>query len=93
MTFAWYDVAPDAAPLHEHRHPQEEVWNVVSGRLAVTVEGSERVLGPGEVAIVPRGRAALGPAGGSLPRDRGRPSDAARRGAGAPGLIARGAPA
>jgi mannose-6-phosphate isomerase-like protein (cupin superfamily) len=55
MTFAWYDVAPDAVPLHEHRHPQEEVWNVVSGRLAVTVEGSERVIGPGEVAIVPAG--------------------------------------
>jgi hypothetical protein len=24
MTFAHWDIAPDAAPLHEHHHPQEE---------------------------------------------------------------------
>ena len=53
MTFAHYDIAADAAMLHEHRHPQEEVWNVVEGEVALTVGGVERCLGPGSVAIVP----------------------------------------
>jgi len=53
MTFAYYEVDADAVPIHEHRHPEEEVWNVVEGRLAITIEGQEHVLGPGCAAIVP----------------------------------------
>jgi mannose-6-phosphate isomerase-like protein (cupin superfamily) len=53
MTFAYYDVDADAVPIHEHRHPQEEVWHVVEGRLAITVDGEEHVVGPGCAAIVP----------------------------------------
>jgi mannose-6-phosphate isomerase-like protein (cupin superfamily) len=53
MTFAYYEIDADAVPIHEHRHPQEEVWNVVEGRLAITIDGHEHVLGPGCAAIVP----------------------------------------
>ena len=53
MTFAHYDIAPDAAPLHEHQHEQEEVWHVVDGEIALTIDGEEQVLTAGCVAVVP----------------------------------------
>lgn len=53
MTFAHLDIAPDAAPVHEHHDPQEEVWNVVDGEIALTIDGVERVLGVGFAATVP----------------------------------------
>lgn len=53
MTFAYYEIAADAVPLHEHHHPQEEVWNVVEGQLAVTIDGVEHIAEPGCAAIVP----------------------------------------
>jgi mannose-6-phosphate isomerase-like protein (cupin superfamily) len=53
MTFAHYEIAADAAPLHVHRHEQEEVWHIVEGEVALTVDGEEQVLGAGCVAIVP----------------------------------------
>jgi mannose-6-phosphate isomerase-like protein (cupin superfamily) len=53
MTFAYYEIAADAVPLHEHHHPQEEVWNVLEGKLAVTIDGVEHVAGPGSAAVVP----------------------------------------
>jgi|ERR1700694_4189734 len=54
MTFAYYEIDADAVPLHEHHHSQEEVWNVVDGKLAVTIAGVEQVAGPGCAAVVPR---------------------------------------
>jgi mannose-6-phosphate isomerase-like protein (cupin superfamily) len=53
MTFAYYDVDAGAVPIHEHHHPQEEVWHVVEGRLAITIAGQEHELGPGCAAVVP----------------------------------------
>jgi quercetin dioxygenase-like cupin family protein len=53
MTFAHYDVAADAVALHEHRHPQEEVWQVVEGEIAFSIDGEKRVLGPGDAAVIP----------------------------------------
>jgi len=53
MTFAYYEIAADAVPLHEHHHSQEEVWNVIEGKLAVTIDGVEKVAGPGCAAVVP----------------------------------------
>lgn len=53
MTFAYWDIAEDAVPLHEHRHPQEEVWHVVEGKLALTIDGVEHIASPGCAAIVP----------------------------------------
>jgi len=53
MTFAIYDVDADATPIHDHRHPQEEVWNVTAGRIAISIDGAEQILGPGDAAVVP----------------------------------------
>jgi len=53
MTFAHWDIAADAADLHEHGHLQEEVWNVVEGEVVLVVDGCERRLGPGTAAVVP----------------------------------------
>jgi hypothetical protein len=41
MTFAIYEVDADAAPIHEHHHPQEEVWPG-SQRLTRSALRSER---------------------------------------------------
>ncbi|HEX3333321.1 MAG TPA: cupin domain-containing protein [Acidimicrobiales bacterium] len=53
MTFAHYDIAADAVPLHEHQHEQEEVWHIVDGEVALTIDGEEAVLGSGCIAVVP----------------------------------------
>jgi quercetin dioxygenase-like cupin family protein len=53
MTFAYYEIAADADPLPEHQHPQEEVWHIIDGKLAVTIDGAEHIAAPGCAAIVP----------------------------------------
>jgi mannose-6-phosphate isomerase-like protein (cupin superfamily) len=53
MTFSHYDIAADAAPLHEHHHPQEEVWHVVDGEVLLTIDGVEQAVHAGGVAVVP----------------------------------------
>ncbi len=52
MTFAHYDFKRGAS-IHEHFHPQEEVYEVLAGELEITIEGEPRVARPGLVAIVP----------------------------------------
>jgi len=50
MTFAyWYA----RATIHEHRHPNEEVGNVIEGEIKVTIDGETKQAGPGVAAIVP----------------------------------------
>ena len=53
MTFAHYEITEDAQPLHEHHHEQEEVWHIVEGQVAITIDGAEATLEAGSVAIVP----------------------------------------
>ena len=53
MTFGHWDIADDAVDVHEHDHPQEEVWNVVDGEVVLVVDGKEQRLGPGSAAVVP----------------------------------------
>jgi mannose-6-phosphate isomerase-like protein (cupin superfamily) len=53
MTFALYDIAEGAAPLPEHHHEQEEVWNVVEGELTITVDGESRMVKAGSAVVVP----------------------------------------
>jgi quercetin dioxygenase-like cupin family protein len=36
-----------------HMHPEEQVINVLSGRFRVRIGNEERILGPGEAALVP----------------------------------------
>ena len=52
MTFAHYEFDAGST-IHEHRHEQEEVWNVIEGELELTIDGVVRRAGPGLVAIVP----------------------------------------
>src|SRR3954468_822285 len=52
MTFAHWDIAADAADLHEHHHPQEEVWNIVEGEVILVVDGEERRMVAGAAAVV-----------------------------------------
>jgi unsaturated pyranuronate lyase len=52
MTFAYYTVEAGAS-IHEHSHPNDEVWNVIDGQLEITIAGETRVAGPGCAAIVP----------------------------------------
>ena len=52
MTFAYYS-ADARASIHEHSHPNDEVWNVVEGTLEVTIEGEVFEAGPGGAAVVP----------------------------------------
>ncbi len=54
MTFAHYDFARGAS-IHEHFHPQEEVYEVIEGELEVTIDGVVQIARPGIVAIVPGG--------------------------------------
>lgn len=54
MTFAHYDFT-EGASIHEHYHPQEEVWEVIEGELEVTIDGQAHVARAGVVAIVPGG--------------------------------------
>jgi quercetin dioxygenase-like cupin family protein len=52
MTFAHWEF--DAGfSIHEHAHPQEEVWHVIDGELEVTIGRTTKRAGPGMVAIVP----------------------------------------
>jgi unsaturated pyranuronate lyase len=52
MTFAHYDFSVGSS-IHEHFHPEEEVYEVIEGELAVEVDGVVQVARPGVVAIVP----------------------------------------
>src|SRR6195256_3664606 len=52
MTFAHYDFTGGAS-IHEHFHPQEEVYEVIEGELEITINGVTQRLGPGHAAIVP----------------------------------------
>ena len=54
MTFAHYDFVCGAS-IHEHSHPQEEVYEVIEGELEVTIDGVAQIARPGLVAIVPSG--------------------------------------
>jgi len=52
MTFAHYDFTRGAS-IHEHFHPEEEVYEVIEGELEVTIDGVAQVTRPGLVAIIP----------------------------------------
>src|SRR5579871_6119277 len=52
MTFAHYDFKRGSS-IHEHFHPQEEVYEVIDGELEVAIDGIAQVAKPGLVAIVP----------------------------------------
>jgi quercetin dioxygenase-like cupin family protein len=50
-------VQPGGFVAAEHVHPnQEERFEVIAGTLRLRVDGEERLLGPGDVGVVPAGR-------------------------------------
>jgi quercetin dioxygenase-like cupin family protein len=53
MTFGHWEIAEGAADLHEHEHPQEEVWNVVEGEILLMVDGQPQRLRSGDAAVIP----------------------------------------
>ena len=52
MTFAHYEFDAGAS-IHEHSHPQEEVYEIIEGELDITIAGVTQRLRPGLVGIVP----------------------------------------
>jgi quercetin dioxygenase-like cupin family protein len=52
MTFAHYEFSQGAS-IHEHFHPEEEVYEVLEGELELTIDGKSQIIGPGVAAIVP----------------------------------------
>lgn len=52
MTFAHYEFDAGSS-IHEHSHPEEEVWQVIEGELEITIDGVTRRAGPGFAGIVP----------------------------------------
>ena len=52
MTFAHYDFVRGSA-IHEHFHPQEEVYEVIDGELELTIDGVKQIARAGMVGIVP----------------------------------------
>ena len=54
MTFAHYEFVRGSS-IHEHFHPQEEVYEVLEGELEVMIDGVAQIVRAGLVAIVPSG--------------------------------------
>lgn len=52
MTFAHYEFVRGSS-IHEHYHPEEEVYIVLEGELELTIDGVPHTAKPGLVAIVP----------------------------------------
>jgi len=59
MTFAHYDFKRGSS-IHEHFHPQEEVYEVIEGKLELTIDGVTQVARPGLVGVVPGQRPPFG---------------------------------
>lgn len=38
--------------IHEHQHPEEEVWNIIDREFEITVAGESMLARPGVVAVV-----------------------------------------
>jgi quercetin dioxygenase-like cupin family protein len=52
MTFWHYDFKGGSS-IHEHFHPEEEVWEVIEGELEVTIDGVTEIARAGMAGIIP----------------------------------------
>jgi quercetin dioxygenase-like cupin family protein len=52
MTFVHY-AFDRGATIHEHAHPEEEVYEVLEGAIEIVIDGTTHQARPGVVAIVP----------------------------------------
>ena len=52
MTITHVRVLADK-PLPAHKHPHEQVTNILSGQLEMTVGGVTKICNPGDVVVIP----------------------------------------
>ncbi len=52
MLVSVVDLAPNT-PLPEHSHSHEQVGTVLAGKVEFTIAGESRMLGPGDLLIIP----------------------------------------
>ena len=52
MTFGHYEFDKGSS-IHEHFHPEEEVWSVIEGELEITIDGQAYIARAGTVGIIP----------------------------------------
>jgi quercetin dioxygenase-like cupin family protein len=52
VTFAHYEFDAGSS-IHEHFHPEEEVWQIIEGELEITIDGVTKRVVPGFAGIVP----------------------------------------
>ena len=52
MTIAYWDIKKDA-PLPEHKHPHEQIANMIEGKFELTVGGETKIVKAGDVAVIP----------------------------------------
>ena len=52
MTVAHYDFDRGSS-IHEHFHPQEEIYHVLDGELELTIEGDSHIAHVGLAVVVP----------------------------------------
>jgi len=52
MTFAYWRITAGNL-LPDHKHPQEQVSNLIEGSFELTVDGETRTLTPGTAVVVP----------------------------------------
>lgn len=51
-SLAYWDIA-EGAVLSEHKHPHEQVANMLSGRFEMTVAGKTHILEQGDILVIP----------------------------------------
>ena len=54
MTFAYWNIDAGAA-LPDHKHPHEQVVNIIEGELELTLAGKTELIRPGTVVVIPPG--------------------------------------
>ncbi len=52
MTVVHWVLEPGSA-IPEHAHPHEQVANVIEGEFELSIQGSQKGMGPGHIAIIP----------------------------------------
>lgn len=52
MTLVYWSIEADS-PLPAHSHPHEQVINMLEGQFEISIGDDTRILGPGEVAVIP----------------------------------------
>jgi quercetin dioxygenase-like cupin family protein len=52
VTLAYWEIKKGSI-LPQHKHPNEQISNVIKGNFKMKVEGTSRILRPGSVVVIP----------------------------------------